>query len=88
MKRKSIMILFIAFLVLASGTVSFYNRKTKRKGSSGKLLRGMDASFHTGSRCDLRYRRYPVPCSYRGKGISYSGGSGSGLCHCELKGWR
>ncbi len=39
MKRKSIMILIIAFLVLASGTVLFYNRKTKRTapGSRGIL---------------------------------------------------
>ena len=34
MKRKSIMILIIAFLVLASGTASFYNRTNKSKEAS------------------------------------------------------
>ena len=34
MKRKSIMILIIVFLVLASGTASFYNRTNKSKEAS------------------------------------------------------
>lgn len=34
MKRKSIMILIIVFLVLASGTALFYNRTNKSKEAS------------------------------------------------------